>query len=355
MYRCITQSDPLPMADRKAALDKGLDDPLPSILGFAGGEFSEGFLRIINGMLLPDAEQREATASAVLTKLEQLQAQTQSGAKTAQSGTLHGGAEVEGHPSTGLWLPIAMIAILITLGLWFFLPEQQPLLPSDQQMQDTVVAEQAETVQLPAESVTSKIASVEPSVSKSNAPAKALEAIVGVGVKNSSSEAQELLSTQQKTSAKQALSPATDVTQSNTDTAPVKLVTGSNAATQTAPSITQPPATDKPVVALSETQQEAVNQHLVSAQEHIATLRLTTPKDDNAFQDLLDVLKIDPDNAAAQQGLQQIVALYAVLGEKAIEKGQITTAEVYLKRAEAVLPDSPDLEKLRSALADAKP
>ena len=64
--------------------------------------------------------------------------------------------------------------------------------------------------------------------------------------------------------------------------------------------------------------------------------RLLTPPEVSAHAYFMRVLAVEPDNAVALQGIQDIVAQYLQLAEQASRQGQFENAENYLHRAEQV-------------------
>lgn len=68
--------------------------------------------------------------------------------------------------------------------------------------------------------------------------------------------------------------------------------------------------------------------------------RLTTPVEDSAFHYFNRALALDPGNQVAIDGLQEIVARYLQLMEKASRQGHFDTAEQFLDRARLVSPDA---------------
>lgn len=94
--------------------------------------------------------------------------------------------------------------------------------------------------------------------------------------------------------------------------------------------------------------QSTIKEHLAAAQAAFDKLRMTTPAGDNAYDHYQTVLAMDPDNAEAHAGIQEIVDMYIYLIYKAIAEGQLTTARKYLLRAENIQPDSPELKNLRT-------
>jgi len=64
--------------------------------------------------------------------------------------------------------------------------------------------------------------------------------------------------------------------------------------------------------------------------------RLLTPPDTSAHAYFMRVLAIEPANAAALKGIQDIVVKYLQLAEQAGRQGQYDSARTYLRRAEEV-------------------
>ena len=77
---------------------------------------------------------------------------------------------------------------------------------------------------------------------------------------------------------------------------------------------------------------------LASAQESLSALRLTTPEENNAFEQFSEVLGLEPDNVEAKSGLAQIANKYIGLARRAAKRGELDKAKVYLDRAETVTP-----------------
>jgi hypothetical protein len=64
--------------------------------------------------------------------------------------------------------------------------------------------------------------------------------------------------------------------------------------------------------------------------------RLLTPPETSAYRYFSQVLAIDPANAVAKQGIQDIVAKYLQLAEQAGRQGQFESAKTFLSRAEQI-------------------
>lgn len=91
----------------------------------------------------------------------------------------------------------------------------------------------------------------------------------------------------------------------------------------------------------------SVEQYLEDAETAMREFRLTTPADNNAFSYYQAVLDAQPSHQEATAGLNKIVDQYIQLIEKALKEGNKRYAQVYLKRAEKVIPNSSRLKKYR--------
>jgi serine/threonine protein kinase len=90
---------------------------------------------------------------------------------------------------------------------------------------------------------------------------------------------------------------------------------------------------------------------LHGARSDIDALRLTTPPGNNAWQKYREVLALDPDNAAANAGLHEIVRRYVTLATDAAKDDDLPRARQYLERAALVDPDDPMLKRAQEYLA----
>ncbi|MBK7352321.1 MAG: hypothetical protein IPJ05_00610 [Nitrosomonas sp.] len=93
--------------------------------------------------------------------------------------------------------------------------------------------------------------------------------------------------------------------------------------------------------------------HLNAAEKAMRASRFTTPAKDNAFKHYQMVLAIDAHNDIAQAGLRRIVDRYIQFIAKARLEGRMADVQLYLDRAESVLPDDVRLEKIRLELETA--
>ncbi len=78
-------------------------------------------------------------------------------------------------------------------------------------------------------------------------------------------------------------------------------------------------------------------------EEHLQAYRLTTGDEGNALSCYKKVLKIDPNNAEALEGLEKIEAKYVDLIEYALSRGREQKAQAYMVGLRKVNPKSPKL------------
>ncbi len=94
----------------------------------------------------------------------------------------------------------------------------------------------------------------------------------------------------------------------------------------------------------------AIEQHLAAAEESFNALRMMTPPGNNAYEHYQAVLAIDPNNAAANAGIQKMVDKYVGLAQNAVAGGNLSKARVFVDRAETLSPGTPKLANLRNML-----
>jgi serine/threonine protein kinase len=104
----------------------------------------------------------------------------------------------------------------------------------------------------------------------------------------------------------------------------------------------------------AETVEETIEEHMAAAEKDLAALRLTTPLGTNALEHYQTILALEPDYPGAREGLEMIVDRYVWLIGKAIHKGSLQRARIYLRRAEGVSPEAPALQKRRTELKAAE-
>lgn len=94
-----------------------------------------------------------------------------------------------------------------------------------------------------------------------------------------------------------------------------------------------------------------VSELLGQCQGHIEAKRLTTGKEGTALDCYREVLRLEPHNAQAREGLQNIEMKYVLWAKKAFQIGNLEKVRLYLEGLERVNPGSPDLAALRKDIA----
>lgn len=89
-----------------------------------------------------------------------------------------------------------------------------------------------------------------------------------------------------------------------------------------------------------------VHDLLAAAEAALAADKLTTPLHDNAFDRFQAVLLLDPGNAQARSGVQQVFSRYVSLVRTALDRHEPGRARALLERARLVQHDSPLLDEL---------
>lgn len=86
---------------------------------------------------------------------------------------------------------------------------------------------------------------------------------------------------------------------------------------------------------------------LAKAEQAISDDRLTVPRDDNAYDYLLQARALEPEHPQVQAGLEQIAQRYGVLARWWMEQGDYGKAVRLLERGFEVRPGHPSLHALR--------
>ncbi|HVH06006.1 MAG TPA: hypothetical protein VNE71_08430, partial [Myxococcota bacterium] len=113
--------------------------------------------------------------------------------------------------------------------------------------------------------------------------------------------------------------------------------------------------TDAAPAAPPGSREQQVADALARAQLAVSELRLTTPESDSAMFHYQQVLSLDPENAAAREGVRDIVLRYVSLSDSAAASGNRAQAGTYLERAASISPNDPEVIAARARLAAAPP
>jgi len=116
------------------------------------------------------------------------------------------------------------------------------------------------------------------------------------------------------------------------------------------PSETAAAALPEPQLALATApavaEQRSVPKMLERARYQVATLALTTPAGNNAYETYQRILLQEPDNAAALDGIEQIGVKYLELAGLAAAKGDLESSRQYAAKASVLAPDHPVVRSL---------
>lgn len=116
------------------------------------------------------------------------------------------------------------------------------------------------------------------------------------------------------------------------------------------PEVQAPPAPDADYIR----QQRMLADLLYSARNAVEDNRLMTPAGNNAYDLYQDVLRLDPGNAVALEGISEIARRYIGLADTALGKGQYDQAEALLGRSARIDSQSQALQQARARLAKAR-
>ncbi len=106
----------------------------------------------------------------------------------------------------------------------------------------------------------------------------------------------------------------------------------------------EPGSTADPVVSSNQQQAELL---LGKAARALDDYRLTTPKGDNALFYYREVLKVDPVNVQANDGLQMITMRYISLAEREIGYKNPNKAQTFINRGLSIQPENYQLQELQ--------
>jgi hypothetical protein len=111
---------------------------------------------------------------------------------------------------------------------------------------------------------------------------------------------------------------------------------------------------EPPLPNVSASQTQAIDKLLNTCQAHLEARRLIKGKEGNAVACYRQVLTMDANNVAAQEGLVTIEKLYGEWAEAMLKKKQVQKARVYAQILTTLNPDSPTLHELQQKLATLK-
>ncbi len=98
--------------------------------------------------------------------------------------------------------------------------------------------------------------------------------------------------------------------------------------------------------------QQRITDLLESARVDLLADRLTSPPGQNAFARFLEVLDLEPDQAAARRGIERVVARLVELASQAGAGGNIADAERYVEAAKGIAPDADVVRRAEEQLEE---
>jgi hypothetical protein len=99
----------------------------------------------------------------------------------------------------------------------------------------------------------------------------------------------------------------------------------------------------------------AIQALLANAEKNLSQYQLTTPEKDCAYFYFKEVLRLDPRNVGARNGMRRIGDAYGRLAEREIRQFQYETAQGYVKKGLKVAPRNARLLALKKELARPRP
>lgn len=325
LFFCVTGQYPAPLLERQTAINKSQPDPCQTALDHIKTESNETLLKTIGGMLTIDPQQRPQSAQEVLTEMDEGSIESNSTVNSSDQ------------PLTALILTgLATCLALIAGSVWFFTQQPSPdktITASNSIEQEILVKEKqtkkdtAKYLSEESESATALTEYEEPNTKKTNLPDSTTTAL----------KSNDLINQKEPTIEK---TPSTKQDGSKENSAPIQPPEYS----------TEMAANHQENTELSIEQKEKIIQHLAAAKKNVELLNFTTPVDNNAYDQYQAVLSINKENTEAIEGLQLIFKTYITYIEKAIKEGKFATASTYIRRAESIKTDTPEIQYLREEL-----
>jgi serine/threonine protein kinase len=414
MYRCVTGIAPVASRERTAATQEGAPDPYQSAVKVAHAGYSDNLLSVIDWMMNLNVQDRPQSVAEVLAALRRSASDDAQAPPRQKGESKHSGlSNLSRDRRYSHWIGTGLVvATLAALGFWY-IPgrERNPqedelnkrkmadsttgqvetpvlakaeldttpnLTPNDQstvpsrpptttQQPGTTFGKGSEAIEEASEGATAShqdveraqiptptITEAEVSVARAereknllDSPApratnhdvpSSLTAPARIGQKSKSATSQERL---EQRSVEPTPGLATSPKSAAFDTA------------QTIPSSAFSHASP-PQNPSTEIVEEIIEEHMAAAEKDLAALRLTTPLGTNALQHYQTILTLEPEHPGARKGLEMIVGRYVWLIGKAIDKGSLQRARIYLRRAEGVSPEASALHKRRAELEAAE-
>lgn len=364
IFFCLTDREPSPFVNRKDALNKNTPDPCQTALEQIEPPLSEEFVKTILWMLNLSHEQRPQSAHEVLSKLDY---------DSDESGNQEGVNQKPNSGKTGAYGLLLSglaggLAALIAGGFWYYLQQtSEPItnragnnseqIAGEERSLENIIPEQSpedfDIATAALEFVEEKNEKTELKDTIMVDPQSSIKsvAILDSGEQNSDQLTNNQILEHSNVSKNQSAGIEENLAE-NMD----------SSSDEESLSVQSDMQEEGDVVSKQENsgiqhaieQEEKINQYLLAAKKNVDALNLTTPPDNNAYDQYQAVLSIDKNNSQAIKGLKRIFNIYVVFIEKAIGKGDFNNAQVYIKRLEAIQPNTPEIRKLRKKLTNEK-
>lgn len=347
MYYFITNTKPKASTRRLEAKLQNGHDPLPSIYSLAGPTANKNLLKTINLMLAPEMKQRPQSVDAVLQALTPEEAKTHTSA--------HGHTTGKDHVLTiRPGLVLAGIILLLGVGVWFITQKAPEPVLDDSSKQIARI----ETVD-----VITEVPKQQDATATNKEEDKSSATITEqVAVQDEQDQAADTPDTTQL-SADQILTELVTTSDQGASIAEAKAVPAQHHADEKIKDLKNTIESPSPldispaeITALAGNESnmgndsQEIDRLIEIAIGNIESFQLTTPEQQNAYDQLQKVLAMDPGNQQAKQGIQKIVDKYVWLIDKRIGENELDYAKVYLNRVRKIAPNDPRLAALTEQL-----
>jgi hypothetical protein len=112
--------------------------------------------------------------------------------------------------------------------------------------------------------------------------------------------------------------------------------------------------TTGPELSVNDDRPTQISSLLAQAEKDLRANRLTIPRGRNAFERYREVLKIDPNNQTAKDGIRSVITRKMAIIEKAVKNRNFDRAQTHMNQIRELLPDNKKLIKLNDAIRRAR-
>lgn len=317
-YRCIANAEPVPPAARIAAATRGEPDAMqlagrrgipPEMAAHAG---------LLESMYRLDPGQRPAGAEEILEQIVAVETLEKNATGQAQKQRQKEHSRVR----TGLWLTAVCATVVVVLGGFWFQGQRSGGM--SEPVHSQVSAAGSEPTALKS---STQLNRAEPKMSVAEEPPVRMISDQAALETGGLPDSHELLA-----------EPVTPRGASSEDS-------GSQPdATVAGKGLSSKATVDRRSVSAGD---HSIADLLRAGERNLAEFNLTTPESSNAHKNYMRVLELDPQNQAAEEGVRRIMVRYGWLIDRAMRRGHLRTASLYLQRAASVAPDSGEYHDLR--------